>query len=116
MPTIIECICCWECENMLEEKLDRVKCITEEETFLTLCLNKIVLNIIPQYFVHLKDKNNYKVIVTKNMISNLLNIYKSLFYCDKIFLFFVVFVALMYNFYLLGSYKYETNCVFFIVF
>ena len=54
MPTI-ECICCRECENLLEEKLDRVKCITEQEIFLTLRLNKIVLNTIPQYFVHLED-------------------------------------------------------------
>ena len=39
MPTIIECRCCRECENLLEEKLDRVKCITEQEIFLYVSKN-----------------------------------------------------------------------------
>ena len=40
--TLDECKCCREC-NILEEKLQVVKCITESEDFKILCLNRTVL-------------------------------------------------------------------------
>ena len=65
MPTLIEAKCCRECENLLEDKLDFSKCITDYEEFDTLCLNEIVLNTASIQY-NRRFKKNYKMVKDMN--------------------------------------------------
>ena len=55
--TLDECKCCREC-NILGEKLEGIQCITENDDFKILCLNKIVLETA--CIRHRRYNNNFK--------------------------------------------------------
>ena len=40
MPSLVESKCCRECANLLEDKLDNVKCVCEHEEFETLPMSQ----------------------------------------------------------------------------
>ena len=64
MPSLVESKCCRECANLLEDKLDNVKCVCEHEELETLCLNKIVLNTA--FIQYRRYKNKYKLVKQMN--------------------------------------------------
>ena len=64
MPSLIESKCCRECPNLLEDKLNQVKCITQHEEFSILCLNPIVLNTA--FVQYRRKKNNYRLVKSMN--------------------------------------------------
>ena len=62
MPSLIESKCCRECANLLEDKLDNVKCIIQHEDFDVLC--KTVPNTA--FIQYRRRKNNYKLVKSMN--------------------------------------------------
>ena len=79
MPSLVESKCCRECANLIEDKLDHVKCVAEHEEFETLCLNKIVLNTA--FIQYRRYKNNYNLVKQMNnkYVNNISVIYLTLF-------------------------------------
>ena len=79
MPSLVESKCCRECANLIEDKLDHVKCVAEHEEFETLCLNKIVLNTA--FIQYRRYKNNYNLVKQMNnkYVNNNSVIYLTLF-------------------------------------
>jgi len=58
LHTVVECKCCRECEKLLNSKLKNIDCITQHEEFLTLCLNKTVLETA--YILHRRRNRIFK--------------------------------------------------------
>ena len=56
MPTFIECKCCKESKDLLDDKLS-AGCVTNHEAFDTLILNKSVLEVA--FIKHRRCKNNF---------------------------------------------------------
>ena len=44
MPTLYESKCCREYRYLLNDKLEEIKCITDNKDFEILCLNKTILD------------------------------------------------------------------------
>ena len=60
LPSIYECKCCREPEALLNDKLNGISCVTLNEDFKILCLNKTVLDTA--FVQHRRYLKNFKKI------------------------------------------------------